>query len=118
MVRNIISHRNELMKIPCTSTLDNTPGSVQASQDPMTVRSLWAPTAVGAAIAAATASLSRRRARHELAVSGLIGGALGLGCGLVWSSRKVIGSLARGTVRNMNHLQDARWLQRNPINYG
>jgi uncharacterized membrane protein YfcA len=81
------------------------------------VRSVLTIAAVGAAVGAATATLNNRRARYELAMKSLIGGAVGLGCGVAWASRKYAGAMARGAIRKMNLVRDARWLEKNPINY-
>jgi hypothetical protein len=81
------------------------------------VRSVLAATAAGAAVGAATATLNKRRSQYELAVKSLIGGAVGLGCGLAWASRKYTGSMARGAIRKINLTRDARWLEKNPIDY-
>jgi hypothetical protein len=81
------------------------------------VRSVLTATAVGVAVGAATATLNNRRSRYELAVKSLIGGAVGLGCGLAWASRGYTGSVARGAMRKINVVRDARWLEKNPINY-
>ena len=81
------------------------------------MRSALAGTAAGAAFAAGTIMLNRRRSRHRLAATSLLGGAVGLGCGLAWASRGLTRSIARGAVRNINLLRDARWLERNPIDY-
>ena len=81
------------------------------------VSTILAATAAGAAVGAATASLNSRRSKYELAVKSLIGGAVGLGCGLAWASRGYTGSAARGAIKKINVVRDARWLEKNPINY-
>lgn len=68
---------------------------------------VWVPTAIGAAVGLTTATFSRhRKSPNEATLGALVGGALGLGCGLVWSSRQKIAAW-----------RDARWLARHPIDY-
>ena len=81
------------------------------------VSTVLAATAVGAAVGAATAALDNRRSKYELAIKSLIGGAVGLGCGLAWASRGYTGSAARGAIKKINVVRDARWLEKNPIDY-
>jgi len=81
------------------------------------VQTVLAATAIGASVGAATAAMNERRSKYELAIKSLIGGAVGLGCGLAWASRGFTGSLARGALRKINVVRDARWLEKNPIDY-
>jgi hypothetical protein len=76
-----------------------------------------AATAIGAGIGAATAALDRRRSPFDLAAKSLIGGAVGLGCGLAWTSRVYAITAVRGAFREVNTVRDARWLAKNPIDY-
>ena len=76
---------------------------------------VWAPAAIGAAIGAV---LTRRpRSSHRMAMGGLAGSALGLGAGMAWASRDLARSVARSAIQNVNTVRDARWLEKNPINY-
>jgi hypothetical protein len=36
---------------------------------------------------------------------------------LAWASRGYTGSAARGAIKKINVVRDARWLEKNPINY-
>jgi len=81
------------------------------------IRSVLAATAIGAGVGAATATLNKKRSGYELAAKSLIGAAVGLGCGLAWASRGLTGSMARGAMRKINVVRDARWLEKNPIDY-
>jgi hypothetical protein len=81
------------------------------------VRTVLAAAAVGAGVGAAAASMNNRRSKYELAIKSLIGGAVGLGCGLAWASRGYTGSVARGAMKKINVVRDARWLEKNPIDY-
>jgi hypothetical protein len=81
------------------------------------VQTVLAATAMGASVGAAAAALNTRRSRYEFAIKGLIGGVVGLGCGLAWAYRGYPAPMARGAMRNMNVVRDARWLEKNPIDY-
>jgi ABC-type Fe3+-siderophore transport system permease subunit len=80
------------------------------------VRTALAAIAVGAGLGAATAALDRK-SKFELAAKSLIGGAVGLGCGLAWASRKYAVVAARGAARRIGTVRDARWLEKNPIDF-
>lgn len=73
-----------------------------------------APTVAGAAIGILSACLrGKRRSGLSLAVGGLVGSALGF----AWASRGLSGAAARGAMRKVNDVRDARWLEKNPIAY-
>ena len=85
---------------------------------PVLTTALWTPTAIGAAIGVLSASLSRRRTSgYKMAVGGLVGSALGFGACVAWTSREFTGALTRSTMRKVNSIRDARWLEKNPIDY-
>jgi hypothetical protein len=85
---------------------------------PVSIAPVWAPTAIGMAVGLSAVSLNRRRrSRYSMALGGLVGCAVGLGCGMAWASRGFTGALARGAVRKINIVRDERWLAENPINY-
>ena len=89
-----------------------------ADMRPVWTRPAWAPAAIGAVVGATTASLTKnRRSGYGVAVGGLVGSVVGLGCGVAWASRGFTGALARGAIRKMNTVRDARWLEKNPIDY-
>jgi hypothetical protein len=48
---------------------------------------------------------------------GLLGGAIGLGAGLVWENRCLAASVAGGALRNIDRVRDEHWLEKNPIDY-
>ncbi|HZT30856.1 MAG TPA: hypothetical protein VFA33_13280 [Bryobacteraceae bacterium] len=80
--------------------------------------SLLAPAAVGASLGALSAFLgTKRRSGYRSAMGGLIGSVVGLGAGVAWSSRGVAGHAARGAIRKINTVREARWLEENPIDY-
>lgn len=91
---------------------------VTSAPRPADTRAVWATTAIGAAIGAWSASRQRSRGSgYNLAMSGLIGGAFGFGCGMAWASRSVTGTAARSAIREINTVRDMRWLEKNPIDY-
>ncbi|MGH7867129.1 MAG: hypothetical protein ACREP9_05695 [Candidatus Dormibacteraceae bacterium] len=82
------------------------------------MRPAWAPLAIGAILGASTVSLNRnRRSTHHVALGGLIGCALGMGCDVVWRLRRPMEDLARNAVQRINSVRDAHWLEQNPIDY-
>jgi hypothetical protein len=130
--KNMIIRSGGAMNVPHTLTSDVRYGIslVQAGMDgvisarkatdipPVLSSPVWALTAIGAVVGASTASLSRnRKSGYGVAVGGLVGSVLGLGCGLAWASRAFTGALARGATRKINTVRDARWLEMNPIDY-
>jgi len=79
---------------------------------------VWAPAAIGAAVGAwSTSWNSRRRSPYSVALGALVGSALGFGCGMAWASRGFTGAVARSAIGRVNDIRDARWLEKNPINY-
>jgi hypothetical protein len=50
-------------------------------------------------------------------VYGLLGGAIGFGVGLAWSSRRLAASVAEQAFRSMNKVRDEHWLENNPIDF-
>jgi hypothetical protein len=93
-------------------------GTAARSFTPASSGAVWAPMAIGAAIGALTTSLAgKRRSGYNVAAGCLLGSALGLGAGMAWASREFGGAVARGTLRKVNDVRDARWLEKNPIAY-
>jgi hypothetical protein len=85
---------------------------------PVLTAAVWTPTAIGTAIGILGASFSRRnRSGYKVAVGGLLGSALGFGAGVSWTSRDFTGAVARSTLQKVNMVRDARWLEKNPIDY-
>jgi hypothetical protein len=79
---------------------------------------LWKPAAIGTTIGVLTSRLAaKRKSAPRTALGGLVGGALGLGAGIAWASRGLIGHAARAAVRRVNATRDARWLETHPIDY-
>ena len=48
---------------------------------------------------------------------GLLGGAIGFGVGVAWSSRRLAASVASSAFRSMGKVRDEHWLENNPIDY-
>jgi hypothetical protein len=48
---------------------------------------------------------------------GLLGGAVCLGLGLVWESRRLTASAAGNALRNIDKVRDEHWLTKHPIDY-
>jgi hypothetical protein len=48
---------------------------------------------------------------------GLLGGAFGLGAGLLWQSRRITANAARGALRNVHEVRDEHWVEKHPIAY-
>jgi hypothetical protein len=78
----------------------------------------WTHAAIGAMIGMLSTRVIRNgKSAPKMATGGLIGSVLGLGAGLAWASRGLIRPAARTTVRRVNAIRDARWLETHPINY-
>jgi len=85
---------------------------------PVLTTAVWTPMAIGAAIGVLSASLNRKnRPAYRVAVGGLLGSALGFGASVAWTSRDFTGAVAWSTIQKVNSVRDARWLEKNPINY-
>jgi hypothetical protein len=50
-------------------------------------------------------------------MGGLVGGVLGFGGGVIWSSREAAAEIARQAARNLGTVRDAHWLEKHPITY-
>ena len=82
------------------------------------VRSALKPAAVGACIGMLGSYAGyRQKSIVKTLVFGLLGGAIGLGAGLAWESRRFPASVAGGAMRNMGKVRDAHWLNKHPIDY-
>ena len=78
----------------------------------------WTPALVGAAVGALSTCFDKKyRSVPRAAIGGLVGSALGFGGGVAWASRGFTGTAARHAIRGVNSVRDARWLERNPIDY-
>ena len=78
----------------------------------------WRPALLGAVLGAALGSLSNdRKAGRGAVIGGIFGAAIGLAGGIAWESRHVTGALARGAMKQVSSVRDARWLADNPVDY-
>ncbi len=79
---------------------------------------LWTPAAVGAALGALSVrAFGKRQTAFTVALGGVVGTIVGCGAAVAWASRGLVVPAARGAVRGMNAVRDARWLECHPINY-
>ena len=82
------------------------------------VRSALTPAVVGACIAVLGSYPSYRQKSVTRALAfGLLGGAIGLGAGLVWENRRFTATVAGSALRNIGRVRDERWLSKHPIDY-
>ena len=79
---------------------------------------VWRFAALGAGMGILTGFVNgNRRSASRVALGGLIGSFVGMGAGVSWGSRQFAGTAARNSTRLINAVLDARWLERNPIDY-
>jgi len=79
---------------------------------------VWAPAAVGGVIGALGAGMTRRRnPTFKTALGSLAGTLVGFGAGLACASAPLLRPVTRTSVRRINAIRDARWLEKNPIDY-
>ena len=82
------------------------------------VRSAFTPAVVGACIAVLGSYPGYRQKSVTRALAfGLLGGAIGLGAGLVWENRRFTATVAGSALRNIGRVRDERWLSKHPIDY-
>jgi hypothetical protein len=82
------------------------------------VRSALTPAVVGACIAVLGSYPGYRQKSVTRALAfGLLGGAIGLGAGLVWENRRLTATVAGSALRNIGRVRDERWLSKHPIDY-
>jgi len=85
---------------------------------PVLKNSVWVTTAIGGAIGALSVLLRRRRrSGYSTAIGGLVGSTIGFSGAVGWASRDFTGAVARSVLQKVNAVRDARWLEKNPINY-
>lgn len=76
------------------------------------------PAALGAGVGVLTNF--RRDQRHRtsrLLASGLLGGLIGFGTGLIWESRFLAKSATNGALKSIGKVRDEHWFEKHPINY-
>ncbi|MGA2353578.1 MAG: hypothetical protein ABSG02_03720 [Terriglobales bacterium] len=81
------------------------------------LRSALAPAVLGACIGVLGGSPTREKSVGRALMFGLLGGAIGLGAGLAWESRRLTARVVDGALRNIGRVRDEQWLIKNPINY-
>jgi hypothetical protein len=82
------------------------------------VRSALKPAALGACIGVlGSCPGCRQKSIAKTLVYGLLGGAIGLGAGVAWESRRLTASIAGSAFRNISRVRDEHWLAKHPIDY-
>jgi hypothetical protein len=82
------------------------------------VRSALNPAALGVCIGVLGSYPGyRQKSITRALVFGLLGGAIGLGAGLAWESRRLTASVAGSALKNIGKIRDERWLTKHPIDY-
>jgi len=84
------------------------------------VRSSWAPTAIGAGVGTVCALIAggRKPRAAAIAAMGVVGGVVGFTAGVAWETRQLSGGIARGAMHRIRKTRDSHWLDRHPINFG
>ena len=82
------------------------------------VRSALKPAALGACfgVLGSYAGYRQKSITRTLAY-GLLGGAIGLGAGVAWESRRLTASVAGSALKNIGRVRDEHWLTEHPIDY-
>jgi hypothetical protein len=75
------------------------------------------PAVLGAYLGWCGGYLESRRSRRKALVCAFLGGAIGLGAGIVWENRKLTASVASGAWKSISKTRDAHWFEKNPIDY-
>jgi len=79
----------------------------------------WRPALIGACAGALVGYVTdRERSTGNVLAGLLVGAAVGFAGSLVWGSRHVTGTLAKGAVKGVGRMRDRRWLEKNPVVYG
>lgn len=82
------------------------------------VRSALKPAALGACIGVlGSCPGCREKSIARTLLYGLLGGAIGLGAGVAWESRRLTASVAGSALRNIGRVRDEHWLAKHPIDY-
>ena len=82
------------------------------------VRRALKPAALGACLGVLGGYPGNRHKSIGRALArGLLGGAIGLGAGVVWESRHLTASAAGGALTNIGRVRDQHWLTKHPIDY-
>jgi len=76
-----------------------------------------APAILGACLGWIGGYLEKPGSRSRALVWALLGGAIGFGAGMVWENRKLTARVAAAAWKSINQTRDARWFEKNPIDY-
>ena len=95
--------------------LDGEPLDLYLSES---ARQALRPATVGVCLGIATGLGRTRKPAGRVLAFGILGGAIGLGAGFLWWTRHLTANAARGAIKNTGPVRDARWFEKNPINYG
>jgi len=76
------------------------------------------PAVLGACVGLLTSCPGRRqRSAAQVVASGLLGGLIGLGAGLLWEGRFLATSAASSALKNIDRVRDEHWFEKHPIDY-
>ena len=83
-----------------------------------TARQALAPAVIGACLGALGGYLGNgRRSKTTSLACAFMGGAIGFGASMVWSSRHFTASVASGAWKRISKTRDEHWFEKNPIDY-
>jgi hypothetical protein len=81
-------------------------------------REALASAVVGACVGALSGYLGLgQRSRTRALVSGLLGGAVAFGAGMIWESRSLTTTVACSSWKRLSKTRDEHWFEKNPIDY-
>lgn len=82
------------------------------------VQQSWGSGAVGTCIGVLCCISGKRyRSLSRALACGFVGGAIGLGLGIAWNSRRLTESITSGALRHIGRTRDEHWLESHPIDY-
>jgi hypothetical protein len=113
-----ISYARNLVEAGWGGVTSALTGTDHGGAAPALTSAVWVWTGVGAIAGVWRASRTSSRAGYGLAFGGLVGSALGFGCGVAWGSRSFAEVAARRANDKIQTVRDERWLQKHPVAYG
>jgi len=82
------------------------------------VQSAWKSGVIGACIGVlGCIPGNRHQSISRVFRCGFVGGAIGLGLGIAWKSRRLTESITSSALRNIGKVRDEHWLENHPIDY-
>lgn len=82
-------------------------------------RRAWVPALIGTAVGMSAVCIAfRGKSRRDTLVGALVGGAVGFGGGVAWSSRDATTTLVKHAAKNIGVVRNDHWLEKHPICYG